>query len=75
MSESEILAGVKKLYDVVGDNLYLALKDEDEKHKMIMKSCRVLRKHNYLSPNETYIEESFYGIAEKILLNGRRKER
>ncbi len=63
------------LFDCVGDTVYMSLKSKVELDVMKDRAMSLLNNHNYMSPVNSVAERSYAGLEEKMLINGRHKER
>ena len=63
------------LFETVGDTVYMSLKSPAELDAMKDRTMSILNNHHYMSPDNTATERRYRGIQEKMLINGRHKER
>lgn len=73
--QRKIRSLLKPLYENVGDTVYMSLKSKEELSMMQDRTMSLLNKHSYMSPENASTERSYTGIREKLLINGRHKER
>lgn len=73
--QQKIRSLLDPLYECVGDTVYMSLKSKSELKAMKDRSLLSLNKHTYMTPEDAATQRTYDGIKEKLMINGRLKER